>query len=121
MKKVRQLKRVSVPTLKKKVETAPVYDNRWRKVSREYRDRHTYCVKCWEKGVLTTEATSVLHVDHIIPVKDRPDLQYDESNFMCLCINCHTEKTLAENPQCLGGQKESRWFFDPPASGSRKG
>lgn len=111
MKKVKHLKKRQVKTLKKASHSEPVYDHKWRKISEEFRSRNTYCKKCWQSGKLTTSVTSVLHVDHILPIKERPDLQYDESNFQVLCLSCHTEKTLAENENCLGGPKEDKWFW----------
>ncbi len=37
-----------------------------------------------------------LEVDHIRPVRDRPDLAYDLANLQCPCGPCHARKTIAE-------------------------
>ena len=36
-------------------------------------------------------------VDHIIPRKDRPDLQFSGDNLQPLCERCHNQKTALEN------------------------
>ena len=46
------------------------------------------CVKCGARGRL--------EVDHVQPVRDRPDLAFDESNLQTLCRTHHTLKTRAE-------------------------
>jgi 5-methylcytosine-specific restriction endonuclease McrA len=35
-------------------------------------------------------------VDHIEPVRDRPDLAYALDNLQCLCRGCHSRKTWLE-------------------------
>ena len=46
------------------------------------------CVQCG--------ARHRLEVDHIQPVRDRPDLSFDLSNLQVLCAACHTRKTRLE-------------------------
>lgn len=37
-----------------------------------------------------------LEVDHVKPVKDRPDLAFDPANLACRCSSCHAKKTRIE-------------------------
>ena len=46
------------------------------------------CVRCGEKVGL--------EVDHILPVRDRPDLAYDLDNLQTLCGRDHARKTRIE-------------------------
>jgi 5-methylcytosine-specific restriction enzyme A len=46
------------------------------------------CVSCGARGRL--------EVDHIEPVRSRPDLAWDLSNLQSLCPACHTRKTRLE-------------------------
>ncbi len=39
---------------------------------------------------------SDIQVDHIIPLRERPDLKYEGSNLQLLCRRCHFEKTNKE-------------------------
>lgn len=46
------------------------------------------CVKCGARGRL--------EIDHIEPVRDRPDLAYSLANLQSLCGCCHSRKTRIE-------------------------
>lgn len=46
------------------------------------------CVKCGSRYRL--------EVDHIKPVRDRPDLAFDLDNLQVLCGGCHGRKTRVE-------------------------
>jgi 5-methylcytosine-specific restriction protein A len=35
-------------------------------------------------------------VDHVLPVRDRPDLAWSLDNLQCLCGRCHARKTRLE-------------------------
>lgn len=51
-----------------------------------------FCVNCLKTGikVLASEC------DHIIDIKDRPDLVFNKDNLQSLCKSCHSKKTVAE-------------------------
>jgi 5-methylcytosine-specific restriction endonuclease McrA len=55
-----------------------------------YRDK--VCRKCSleESPIMASE------IDHIIPLKDRPDLRLDPPNLQALCKKCHSSKTYNE-------------------------
>lgn len=46
------------------------------------------CIKCGERRRL--------EIDHIEPVRDRPDLAYSLANLQTLCGRCHARKTRIE-------------------------
>jgi len=46
------------------------------------------CVQCGERRRL--------EVDHVLPVRDRPDLSYSLGNLQTLCGRCHSRKTRIE-------------------------
>lgn len=46
------------------------------------------CVQCGTRGPL--------EVDHIKPVRDRPDLSFELDNLQSLCGSCHSKKTRFE-------------------------
>ena len=65
------------------------YDYEWRKFRKQYLKYHPLCVECTKMGRLR-RATDV---DHIKPLRDHPELKYDESNLQALCHSCHSRKT----------------------------
>lgn len=58
-------------------------------LSEKYLKLNPVCARCG--------STDRLHVDHIIPIRDRPDLIKDFSNFQTLCADCHADKTAIED------------------------
>ena len=65
----------------------------WRNVSKRFRLENQTCKIC-EKWYKRTTIAQI--VDHIIPVRERPDLLFNPSNFQALCKVCHREKTRLE-------------------------
>lgn len=64
-------------------------DRRWPALRIQAKDRDGWkCVKCG--------STQRLEVDHIQPVRKRPDLSFVLSNLQTLCASCHTKKTRIE-------------------------
>ncbi|WP_268794650.1 HNH endonuclease [Pseudooctadecabacter jejudonensis] len=62
---------------------------RWRRLRPLILRRDDYaCVSCGSVGRL--------EVDHIAPVRDRPDLAFEPTNLQSLCAGCHTRKTRLE-------------------------
>lgn len=82
---------------KVRVQKQKNYDNNWRKFSKAYRKKHPFCKECLQKGVYNSDN---LEVDHIIPITQRPDLKYSETNLQTLCKSHHAQKTYTET---LGG------------------
>ncbi len=62
---------------------------RWKALRMQALDRDGWqCVQCGERRRL--------EVDHIEPVRDRPDLAYSLANLQTLCGRCHARKTRIE-------------------------
>jgi len=55
-----------------------------------YRDKFCRICSTEEHPVVCTE------IDHIIPIRERPDLRLDPSNLQGLCAVCHGRKTYEE-------------------------
>lgn len=71
----------------------PYNTTKWRKLRRHILYEEPFCRMCRKVG-RTKEAE---HIDHIIPLKRRPDLMFDEDNLQPLCEDCHRDKTGTEN------------------------
>src|SRR5678809_165520 len=67
------------------------YDDPWLHYSQMRLATHRLCVG-YPLGThaLPTMATCT---DHILPLKERPDLKYAEHNLQSLCAECHRRKT----------------------------
>lgn len=62
---------------------------RWKALRVQALERDSWrCVQCGERRWL--------EVDHVLPVRDRPDLAFDLANLQCLCGRCHARKTRIE-------------------------
>lgn len=62
---------------------------RWKALRLQALERDGWrCVQCGERRGL--------EVDHIQPVRDRPDLSFTLTNLQCLCGRCHARKTRTE-------------------------
>mgnify|MGYP001060250354 CR=1 FL=1 len=62
---------------------------RWKALRMQALERDEWqCVECGTRRGL--------EVDHILPVRDRPNLSYTLSNLQCLCGRCHARKTRLE-------------------------
>jgi 5-methylcytosine-specific restriction protein A len=66
--------------------TARGYDRTWQRLSRAVRADEPLCRLCAREG-RTTPATLV---DHIVPLRERPDLRLVRSNLQPLCASCHS-------------------------------
>ncbi|MEM9899907.1 MAG: HNH endonuclease signature motif containing protein [Pseudomonadota bacterium] len=63
--------------------------NRWKALRLQALERDGWqCVQCGSRRRL--------EVDHIEPVRDRPNLSYALSNLQVLCPRCHSRKTRIE-------------------------
>lgn len=54
---------------------------RWKRKSLKMRKKYPVCQKC------KVQFTQVVH--HIKPVKQYPELAFEDSNLLCLCHTCH--------------------------------
>lgn len=94
---------------------ARVYrSSRWTAVRARVLRDHPLCTSCAAAG--RTELAS--QVDHIVPVRVRPDLAYDPTNCQPLCTVCHAAKSQAERRSGgVGGDADSHALR--PESGAR--
>ena len=59
------------------------------------------CVECG--------ARDRLEVDHIEPVRDRPDLAFEIDNLQALCASCHSRKTRLEVGHAPLSEARQQW------------
>lgn len=72
--------------------TARGYDAHWRRFRLWFLGLHPLCVMCTAEGrVVAAEV-----VDHIVSIRDRPDLRLDPSNCRALCKRHHDQRTATE-------------------------
>jgi 5-methylcytosine-specific restriction protein A len=72
----------------------------WKDARLTHRRQHPLCATCLEEGRGPVVGTTV---DHIIPRRDRPDLELDPSNFQTQCNRCHARKRRQERPDGAAG------------------
>ncbi len=88
------------------------YDAAWEKLSLEHRKKEPLCRECDYRGY----ARIAELVDHIIPIRDRPELRLDPKNLQALCQRCHdTRKRWMESDARKQGDINllALWFSDP--------
>lgn len=72
------------------------YDATWRKLSALKLKRNPRCeIRTHCKGLIPDDAA--VEVDHIIPIRERPDLRLSWSNLQSACKACHSAKTARES------------------------
>ena len=75
---------------------------RWKALRMQALDRDEWqCVQCGERRRL--------EVDHIEPVRTRPDLAFTLSNLQTLCGRCHSRKTRIEVGMGQPNPKRDAW------------
>ncbi len=57
----------------------------WDRLAARYRRNNPICEECERRGRIEL----MVHVDHMIPVADAPELRLDEDNLQSLCLDCH--------------------------------
>jgi len=65
---------------------------RWRRLRALFLRANPLCVACQALG----RSVVAVHVDHIKPRRERPDLEFDETNLQSLCPSCHSRKTIQQ-------------------------
>ena len=68
------------------------YDSVWTRYAKLYLKQNPLCRMCEAEG--RTELATL--VDHIQPLRLRPDLRLDPENLQPLCRSCHAVKTAGE-------------------------
>lgn len=82
---------------------AHVYrDRRWPALRLAAKRRDGWaCVQCGSRHRL--------EVDHVKPVRDRPDLAFDLTNLQTVCASCHTRKTRLECGHSELSPERQKW------------
>lgn len=65
---------------------------------------HYECVKCRDEGKTTTMADSILDIDHILELKEYPELAMDNENLQTLCRYHHNKK----HGKIYGGKQKEK-------------
>lgn len=80
----------------------------WRAFRESILERDNYeCQWCKEQGRVTSKYNSILEVDHIEELKDRPDLALDPDNLRTLCKDCHNKRHKRFNYR--PSEKKRKW------------
>lgn len=94
-------------------------DRRWPALRHAAKRRDAFlCLSCGSRGDL--------EVDHIVPVRLRPDLAFDLDNLQTLCVRCHARKTAIEVGISPPDPKRQQWRelvdeLRPPQSSQGQG
>lgn len=84
----------------------------WRAFRQSILERDNYeCQWCKAEGKVTTDVHSVLEVDHIEELKDRPDLALEPGNMRTLCKDCHNKRHKRFNYRSRS-KKVNKWADD---------
>lgn len=90
------------------------HSRRWRKLRNEIVEQyHHECISCLERGVITTDRKpgTVIEVDHIQSIIDKPELILDANNLQPLCRDCHNAKHEKYKLMKKANYKKSdEWF-----------
>ena len=71
------------------------YDSTWLKLRKQKLAANPFCeIKTHCKGMMPDNIA--VEVDHIITIRERPDLRLTWSNLQSACHACHSAKTWAE-------------------------
>lgn len=83
-----------IPIVDTKEDRAAFYGSlEWKAKRLEILERNSYeCQWCKANGYVTTQSHATLEVDHILELKDRPDLALDDLNLQLLCRSHHNQK-----------------------------
>jgi len=67
----------------------------WTRLAKQQLQREPLCRYCGEVGILRTAEVA----DHVVPIRQRPDLAFDMSNIQSLCKFCHDSVKAREESQ----------------------
>lgn len=79
------------------------YDRTWERLPLAKLAANPFCeirTHCFDRPIVFSIATQV---DHIIPIRQRPDLRLAWSNLQSACESCHSAKTMRENREAGKG------------------
>lgn len=73
----------------------------WKTFRAAIRAARPLCEMCLTEG----RETPSEQVDHILRLKERPDLALEESNVRALCMSCHSRRTMTDTRAAERGQQ----------------
>ncbi len=94
---------------KRPTAAARGYDSAWQRVAAAHLRLNPHCAACHVAGV-TTKAQVV---DHIIPVRERPDLRLTPSNLQSLCRSHNARKASIDARRSGRGRGASEAIATP--------
>lgn len=99
-------------------ERQPIHgSSRWRRLSLAFLGDHPLCIG-YPRDAHGAYPTMSEVADHVIPVRERSDLQWDVTNLQPLCRECHQRKTADEQAgRITGGAGPSRAPTIPAGTG----
>ena len=84
-------------------------DKAWLDLSAAFLNEHPRCARCMVKGRRNVPA---VHVDHVRPVRQFPDLAYELANLQPLCRSCHGIKGAHERRgDCFDYMRRRKWII----------
>jgi len=86
----------------------------WKQMHDYILDRdHHECLWCKADGKVTTDADTILEVDHIKELEYYPELRLDPNNLRTLCKDCHNKRHHRMNYSSHKHvRKVNRWSED---------
>ena len=69
---------------------------RWRRVRARVLSRDPLCRDPFGVHAATGRVATTVEVDHIVGLRERPELAFDETNLQGLCAPCHARKSALE-------------------------
>lgn len=72
---------------------------RWRRLREIILNRQPLCADPFALHATWGRFEPAVEVDHIVPLTERLDLAYDETNLQPLCRACHSRKSALERKQ----------------------
>jgi 5-methylcytosine-specific restriction protein A len=69
---------------------------RWQKVRARVLSRQPLCADPSGMHAASGRVTPAVEVDHIVGLRERPELAFDEANLQGLCTTCHARKSALE-------------------------
>lgn len=100
--------------LTKEQRTAFYNSVAWRQLRNHILERDNHeCQWCKANGLVVTDMSTVLEVDHIKELEYYPELRFDEDNLRTLCKDCHNKRHGRMNYRSNGkGKHTNKWKDD---------
>lgn len=74
-------------------EQAAAFYQSYEWATKRYEILRKYGARCMVCGASPKDGKTIINVDHIIPLRCRPDLRLDDDNLQCACQLCNKGKS----------------------------